>query len=229
MTTNTTRGIFITLEGVDAAGKSSHVEALKTHLEQTTGKEVIMTREPGGTKLANELRNLVKTWEMSPATELLLLNGARQDHLENVILPALAAGKVVLCDRFTDSTYAYQGGAKSFPVAKIAQLENWVQNGLKPDLTLYFDVPLSVSKSRRDTRGESSDRMEDAMDANFQALRDVYTNIAKHEPGRVKTIDGTPSIEAVRQSVFATTDEFILRRQQSLGLANTSPTKSRKP
>lgn len=213
-------GIFITLEGVDAAGKSSHVEALKSHLEQTTGKKVIMTREPGGTDLANEIRAIVKTRPMSAATELLLLNAARQDHIENVISKALQEGHIVLCDRFTDSTYAYQGGAKSFDMDKIAILEQWVQEGLTPDMTLYFDVPLAVSKSRRETRGEASDRMEDAMDANFNALRDVYLEIAKNDPERVVTIDGTPSLENVRKSVISHIDDFILHHSINAALSD---------
>lgn len=202
-------GLFITLEGVDAAGKTSHVEAIKDYIEKTTGKTVVMTREPGGTPLANEIRTLVKTKEMSAATELLLLNAARQDHIENVILPALESGHVVVCDRFTDSTYAYQGGAKQFSMDKIEQLEHWVQNGLSPDMTMYFDVNLKTSKERRDTRGESSDRLEDAMDANFTALRNVYLSIAEKEPNRVKKIDGSPSLEVVRDNVLSIVGSLI--------------------
>jgi dTMP kinase len=206
-------GLFITLEGADAAGKSSHVEAIKTHLEQTTGKHVIMTREPGGTPLAEEIRMLVKGREMSPATETLLLNAARQDHLDRVIRPALAAGHVVVCDRFTDSTYAYQGGVKKFSMDKITALKDWVQEGLQPDLTLYFDVPLEVSKARRDLRGEASDRLEDAMDANFNALRDVYLAMADGHQQRVVVINGIPPLDVVRQSVVQTLDRFLLKRK----------------
>lgn len=208
-----TPGFFVTLEGADAAGKSSHVEAIKAYLEQATGRTVVMTREPGGTPLAEQLRTLVKTQDMSPATETLILNAARQDHLDKVIRPALAAGQVVVCDRFTDSTYAYQGGVKKFPIDKITALKDWVQEGLQPDLTLYFDVPLHVSKARRNLRGEASDRLEDAMDANFNALRDMYLSLAEGHPQRMVVIDGSPSMEQVRGAVVQTLDRFLLRKK----------------
>lgn len=203
------KGFFITLEGVDAAGKSSHLEALKEYLEKTTGRQVVLTREPGGTPLAEQLRLIVKTQEMSPETETLLLNAGRKDHLENVILPAIAEGKIVLCDRFSDSTFAYQGGGKKMTFEKVNAIKEWTQEGVEPDLTLYFDVPLEVSKARREKRGEASDRFEEALDANFQALRDVYIKLAKANAHRIKVVDGTEALESVRSAVLNHINAFL--------------------
>lgn len=207
-----TQSLFITLEGVDAAGKSSHVEAICEHIQNRTGREVIMTREPGGTPLAEQLRDLVKNVDMSVETETLLLNAGRQDHIDRVIKPALTDGKIVVCDRFTDSTYAYQGGAKGLDKDKINTLRDWVQGNLEPELTLYFDVPLEVSKSRRDSRGEADDRLEQAMDANFTSLRQAYLQLADKNPHRIIVIDGTPDITQVRQNVLQAVDRFLLNQ-----------------
>jgi dTMP kinase len=197
-----TKGLFITLEGVDAAGKSSHLRSIQAYLQKATGKSVLLTREPGGTPLAEQLRAIVKTQEMSPETATLLLNAGRRDHIEKVIRPHLESGGVVLCDRFTDSTFAYQGGAMGLSLEKIESLKEWTQEGLNPDLTLYFDVPLEVSKQRREKRGEANDKLEDALDANFTALRNVYLKLAEQEPGRIKVIDGSPTIEQVSRVVL---------------------------
>lgn len=207
-----TQSLFITLEGVDAAGKSSHVEAICEHIQNRTGREVIMTREPGGTPLAEQLRDLVKNVDMSVETETLLLNAGRKDHIDRVIKPALTDGKIVVCDRFTDSTYAYQGGAKGLDKDKINTLRDWVQGNLEPELTLYFDVPLEVSKSRRDSRGEADDRLEQAMDANFTSLRQAYLQLADKNPHRIIVIDGTPDITQVRQNVLQAVDRFLLNQ-----------------
>jgi dTMP kinase len=194
-------GLFITIEGADGAGKSTHMDEIIAHLARVTHREIVRTHEPGGTPLAEQIRTLVKTVDMSPATETLLLNAARSDHLERVILPALSRGAVVVCDRFTDSTRAYQGGVKGFPTSKIIELEDWTLGGLQPDMTLYFDVPLEVSRARRQHRNEGGDRLETEMDANFQALRDAYLHIAQEQPKRVVVIDGTPSVQQVFQQI----------------------------
>lgn len=203
---------FITLEGADAAGKSSQLEDIKKFIELNTGREVVMTREPGGTELANKIRHLIKNDDMSPATETLLLNASRQEHLDVVIKPALNDGKIVLCDRFTDSTYAYQGGLKNFPVEKITSLKDWVQEGLEPDLTLYFDVELAISKNRRKLRGVANDRLETAMDKNFNSLRNVYLDIAQKEPKRFVVINGNSPIESVRLEVMSRLGDFLKDR-----------------
>jgi dTMP kinase len=205
---NKPKNIFLTFEGVDGAGKSSHIDAVVLRLTEQ-GHDVVVTREPGGTALAESIRDLVKNRDMSPATETLLLNAARQDHIERVIKPALNAGKTVVCDRFTDSTFAYQGGAKKLPEEKILALENWVQNGLSPDITLYFDVPLKVSKERRQLRGEASDRLEKSLDENFELLRQAYLDRLKQSPERIKLIDGRPSIDIVRSNVFFEIDQAL--------------------
>ncbi|CAG0968438.1 partial dTMP kinase, partial [Anaerolineae bacterium] len=138
------RGQFITLEGVDGAGKSTHIPTI-ANLLRSKGHEVLVTREPGGTPLGEKLRELLLHESMHPETETLLMFAARREHLELVILPALARGAVVLSDRFTDATFAYQFGGRGVAANKVRQLESWVQEGLQPDLTLLFDVPVAVS------------------------------------------------------------------------------------
>ncbi|MGE5793276.1 MAG: dTMP kinase, partial [Bacteroidota bacterium] len=141
------RGTFITLEGIDGAGKSSHVGWLAERLRRP-GRDVVVTREPGGTPMGEKLRDLLLHDAMDVGTETLLVFAARQEHLARVIHPALVRGSWVVCDRFTDATFAYQGGGRGFPAAKLETLEDWVQEGLQPDLTLFFDVPVSVGQAR---------------------------------------------------------------------------------
>ena len=142
------RGRFLSLEGIDGAGKSSHIDALAAWL-RSHGREVVLTREPGGTPLAEALRELVLNEPMDPLTESLLVFAARRDHLQRVIEPALARGAIVLCDRFTDATFAYQGGGRGFDAGVLSQLELWVQQGRQPDLTLWFDLPPALGAERR--------------------------------------------------------------------------------
>ena len=142
------RGRFITFEGIDGAGKSSHIEALAAWL-RAQGQRVLTTREPGGTPLAEALRELLLHKPMDALTESLLVFAARRDHLATVIEPALAAGTTVLCDRFTDATFAYQGGGRGFDLAVLSQLEAWVQQGRQPDLTLWFDLDPHLAAQRR--------------------------------------------------------------------------------
>ncbi|MDE2456006.1 MAG: dTMP kinase, partial [Burkholderiales bacterium] len=141
-------GRFVTFEGIDGAGKSSHIEALAGWL-RGRGHEVVMTREPGGTALAERVRELVLHEPMDALTECLLVFAARRDHLRACIEPALERGATVLCDRFTDASFAYQGGGRGLSVAVLAQLETWVQQGRQPDLTLWFDLPPVAAAARR--------------------------------------------------------------------------------
>ena len=141
-------GRFVTFEGIDGAGKSSHIEALAAWL-RARGHAVLVTREPGGTALAEQLRELVLHAPMDALTEALLVFAARRDHLVTQIEPALARGDTVLCDRFTDATFAYQGGGRGFDAGVLAQLEAWVQQGRQPDLTLWFDLPAAMAAERR--------------------------------------------------------------------------------
>lgn len=187
-------GKFITLEGIDGAGKSSHVGWLADRL-RTKAKEVVATREPGGTPLGERVRELLLHEPMDVATETLLVFAARQEHLVRVIRPALARGAWVVSDRFADATFAYQGGGRGFPAAKLEMLEAWVQEGLQPDLTLYFDVPVMLGQARLNAAQSSQDRFEREGTAFHERVRAVYHTRAREFPGRFRVIDasGTPS------------------------------------
>lgn len=192
---NAARGRFITLEGVDGAGKSTHIPYIEAQL-RARGFEPVVTREPGGTKVGERLRDLLLHEPMQADTELLLMFAARAEHLATVILPALAAGRWVLCDRFTDATYAYQGGGRALDLRRIGVLESWVHGGMQPDLTLLFDVPLSVARARSAER--AADRFESEQDAFFQRVRQGYLDRAGADPGRMRLIDASVSIDEVR-------------------------------
>ena len=193
-----TRGKFITVEGLDGAGKTTHLSWLKTLLEQR-GVDVRLTREPGGTHLGETLRSLVlsPTQKLHPETETLLMFAARRAHLDEVILPALAAGSWVLCDRFTDATFAYQAGGSGVAWNKVALLEEWVQEGLQPDLTLYFDVAPAVAKARAGAV-RSPDRFEQERESFHGAVRSAYLRRAREYPARIRVIDANGSVEEVR-------------------------------
>ena len=195
------RGKFITLEGIDGAGKSSHVEWLVRLLEER-GIGVRATREPGGTALGERLRELLldRGQRLAPETETLLMFAARREHVETVIEPALAAGAWVLCDRFTDATYAYQAGGSGVAWAKIATLEQWVHPGLEPDLTLLFDVDPEIGRQRA-RQGKTADRFEREEHAYFQRVREAYLRRARAAPGRARVIDAGGSVSAVRQAL----------------------------
>lgn len=195
------RGRFITFEGIDGAGKSSHIEAMAEWL-RAQGHRVALTREPGGTPLAETLRELVLHRPMDALTESLLVFAARRDHLEGVIEPALAAGTTVLCDRFTDATFAYQGAGRGFDLAVLAQLEAWVQQGREPDLTLWFDVPPEVAAARR-VVARVPDRFESEQVAFFDRVRAGYAARAAGAPRRIVRIDGTGAREEVWARVLA--------------------------
>ena len=195
-------GRFITFEGIDGAGKSSHIEAAAEAL-RAQGRSVCCTREPGGTALAEALRELFLSREMDALTEALLVFAARRDHLRCVIEPALAQGQVVLCDRFTDATMAYQGFGRGFDLGVLAQLEAWVQAGRQPDRTLWFDVPAAVAAARR-AAARAPDRLEREDLAFCDRVRAGYAARAEAAPQRFVTIDATASMDAVRTRVLAT-------------------------
>ncbi|MGY0194903.1 dTMP kinase [Leptothrix sp. BB-4] len=190
-------GCFITIEGIDGAGKTSHVEAIAQRW-QARGLEVLRTREPGGTPLAETLRSLVLEQAMDPLTEALLVFAARRDHTEQVIRPALARGAVVLCDRYTDATFAYQGGGRGFDLAVLAQLETWVQQGLQPDLTLWFDLPAELAAQRRGA-ARAPDRFEREQVDFFNAVRAGYARREAADPQRVRRLDASGTPEQVAQ------------------------------
>jgi dTMP kinase len=183
------RGRFITFEGIDGAGKSSHIEALAAWLRER-GHAVQVTREPGGTPLAERLRDLVLHQPMDALTESLLVFAARRDHLATAIEPALAAGITVLCDRFTDASFAYQGGGRGFDREVLAQLESWVQQGRQPDLTLWFDLPPALAAQRR-AAARAPDRFESQDLAFFERVHAAYAARAAAQPARFARLDAS--------------------------------------
>ena len=198
------RGKFITLEGMDGAGKSTHIPNIIAALK-TRGVEVVSTREPGGTRLGEQLRTLLLHDTMHPETETLLMFAARREHIANVIEPALKRCAYVLSDRFTDATYAYQCGAKGVARSKIKQLEKWVQGSLQPDLTLLFDVPVEISMKRLTTAREP-DKFEREDAQFFEKLRQSYLTRAKENPTRFRVIDANQALDKIKVLV----EEIIL-------------------
>lgn len=195
----TMTGKFITLDGVDGAGKSTHLGFVADWLRQQ-GREVIVTREPGGTPLGETLRELLLHREMDADTELLLMFAARQAHLAQLILPALARGAWVLSDRFTDASYAYQCGGRGIAVERIAVLETWVQRGFAPDLTLLFDVPSEVAEARR-SAARTADRFEREADPFFNRVRQAYLDRAQADPKRIRVLDARHSIAQLQTEI----------------------------
>ena len=191
------RGRFVTFEGIDGAGKSSHIDALADWL-RARGHAVVVTREPGGTALAERLRELVLHSPMDPMSEALLVFAARRDHLVNLIEPALARGDTVLCDRYTDATFAYQGAGRGFDLGVLAQLESWVQQGRQPDLTLWFDLPPQVAAERR-AAARVPDRFEQQDTAFFARVRHGYAERMAQAPQRFVRLDA----DADRAAVWA--------------------------
>ena len=195
------KGQFITLEGGEGVGKSTNLHFIRHWLEQR-GQLVTVTREPGGTEVAEAIRNLLLTQHEEPlavSTELLLMFAARAQHLQQLIRPALAEGRWVLCDRFTDATYAYQGGGRGVETETIAWLENWVQGELRPDLTLVLDAPIDIGMQRAKHRGEL-DRFESEQRAFFERIRQCYLKRAAQYPQRYRVIDASlPLAEVQRQ------------------------------
>lgn len=192
-------GRFITFEGIDGAGKSSHLAAFVQTL-RARGHTVHLTREPGGTPLAEAIRGWVLEQPMSMQVETLLVFAARQDHLDTVIRPALARGEWVVCDRFTDSTVAYQGGGRGMAMAQIEQLESWVHGDLQPDRTYLFDLPPTLAAQRR-SAVRSADRFEALDEAFFQRVRQAYLQRAAQTGTRFCIIDATQSIEKISKQL----------------------------
>lgn len=205
-------GLFITLEGPEGAGKSTNREYLAQRLREQ-GIEVLLTREPGGTPLAERIRELLLTPSdeaMAADTELLLVFAARAQHLARVIRPALARGVVVLCDRFTDATYAYQGGGRGLPEARIAELECFVQGDLRPDLTLVFDLPVEVGLQRAEARGRL-DRFEQEAHGFFEAVRQAYLRRAASAPDRYRIVNAAQSLVDVQRALDSLLPELLER------------------
>jgi len=195
-------GLFITLEGPEGAGKSTNRDWLAARLREA-GADVVLTREPGGTRLGERIRALLlEPGEpaLSAQAELLLIFAARAQHLAEVIRPALARGALVLCDRFTDATYAYQGGGRGLPMPSIAALEQQVQGDLRPDLSLIFDLPVEVGLARAAQRG-SADRFEREGAVFFEAVRQTYLNRANAQPERYRLINAAQPLDKVQQAL----------------------------
>ena len=193
-------GKFITLEGVDGAGKSTHLDWLVGHL-RSKGRTVVQTREPGGTPLGEKLRELLLHEPMHLETEALLMFAARREHLEAVIKPALARGDWVVCDRFTDASFAYQGGGRGLATARLAVLENWVQDGFQPDLTLLFDLPVDIAAERMAGAARELDRFEQEQADFHERVRAAYLRRAAEMPARMRVIDSGQSIEHIKKQL----------------------------
>lgn len=197
-----TRGKFITFEGIDGAGKSTHL-AFVADLLREAGRTVIVTREPGGTPLGEKLRELLLHEKMHLETEALLMFAARREHLAEVIEPALARGDWVISDRFTDASFAYQGGGRKLALSKLEALEQWVHPNLQPDLTLLFDVPLDVARARLDAAREP-DKFEREKADFFAATRNEYLRRAAEFPQRFHVIDSTRAIPEIQEDLTKT-------------------------
>jgi dTMP kinase len=196
-------GRFITIEGIEGAGKSTQLSYIQQYLEKHN-KTVVVTREPGGTELSEKIRDLLLTPmpdAMAADTELLLMFAGRAEHVAKVIKPALARGDWVLSDRFTDATFAYQGGGRGVSEQRIQQLLEWTLGDLKPDLTLLFDLNVELGQQRVEKRNEAIDRFEQEKIDFFQRIRDCYLQIASREPERVRVIDSSETIAAIQQQL----------------------------
>jgi len=206
-------GKFITLEGIEGVGKTSNLRYINEQLA-SAGHDCVVTREPGGTKLGEALRGLLLSHaedEMSPDAELLMMFAARAEHLSKVILPALEMGQTVLCDRFTEATYAYQGGGRQLDVDKISKLEDWVQGELRPDLTIILDAPVEIGRARAGSRSEP-DRIEKEHDEFFQRVRKAYIEMAGHYPHRICLVDASKELSAVQKQIHEQLIEYGIIR-----------------
>lgn len=204
-------GKFISIEGIEGAGKSTQLSFIQSYLEQQ-GKTVVVTREPGGTKLGEQIRELLLTPRdegMSHDAELLLMFAARAEHLEQVIKPALIRGDWVLCDRFVDATFAYQGGGRGINEKRIESIADWTLRNIHTDLTLLFDLPVEVGQERVLKRSLDKDRFEQEKAAFFEKIRQCYLDRAGKEPERLKVIDASQNIEHIQQQVIAVLTELL--------------------
>ena len=195
-------GKFITIEGSEGVGKSSNIAFIENYLKQV-GKNIVLTREPGGTELGEQLRGILldaRNKSISDDTELLLMFAARAQHLDQVIRPALAEGKWVICDRFTDATYAYQGGGRGIPESRIESLENWVQNELQPDITFLLDMSVEDGLKRAGQRSEP-DRFEQEKMEFFNNVRATYLARAKKYHDRFRVINAAPTLDVVQKQI----------------------------
>ncbi|HSC76375.1 MAG TPA: dTMP kinase [Pseudomonadales bacterium] len=205
-----TKGKFITIEGGEGVGKSTNIACVEKFLHSQS-VAFIKTREPGGTPLAEELRDILlapREEKVCEKTELLLMFAARAQHLQQVIMPALEQGIWVICDRFTDATYAYQGGGRGLSMDTIAALENLVQEGLQPDLTLLLDVDVQTGLTRLNDR-PATDRFEREQKDFFEAVRTMYRQRAQHDPQRFRIIDASQTLDAVQVDIIATLTAFV--------------------
>ncbi len=204
------RGRFITLEGSEGSGKSTNLNYIHQRLQQA-GIDVVLTREPGGTPLGESIRELLldhRQQAMASDTELLLMFAARAQHLNELIIPALDAGKWVLCDRFTDATYAYQGAGRGIANERIALLEQWVQGALRPDLTFFLDLPVAQGLARAGERAEL-DRFEREEIDFFERVRQGYLSQAAEEPQRYRVVDASPALPEVQAQLDHIIDEIL--------------------
>lgn len=196
------RGLFITFEGPEGAGKSTNLQLFAAALRES-GCDPLLTREPGGTPIAEKIREVLLSHHDEPMcsdAELLLMFAARAQHIDRLIRPALDRGQVVISDRFTDATYAYQGGGRGIAVQRIAALEEWVQGPLRPDLTIVFDVPVAVGMQRARARSEL-DRFEVEQTAFFEAVRQAYLERAVADPGRYRVVDASGTLDQVAEAM----------------------------
>ena len=204
------QGRFITVEGTEGVGKSTNMAFIESWLKES-GKELVITREPGGTVLGEKLRGVLldaKEQSMCDDTELLLMFAARAQHLQEVILPALESGKWVLCDRFTDSTYAYQGGGRGIELSRIAELEQWVQGDRRPDMTIILDLPVAIGLERAGKRS-APDRFELEKHGFFNNVRDAFLARAIENPKRYAVIDASPALDQVQQSIQSVLEKLV--------------------
>lgn len=214
----TTRGYFITLEGIEGAGKSTMLQCVQ---ETLTAASIpyIQTREPGGTLLAERIRNVLLDVTQEPISadaELLLMFASRAQHIQQVILPTLCEEKWLISDRFTDATYAYQGGGRGIPELRISQIEDWVQGGLQPDCTILLDLPVEVGRARMKKRNAGSqDRIEQEQQEFFERVRAAYLERARQNPTRYEVIDANQPMAVVEQAVRAIIERLIEKKRQS--------------
>lgn len=210
------RGRFITIEGGEGGGKSTNIEHICRRL-RAAGIEVVETREPGGTPISESIRELLldhKQQKMTDDTELLLMFAARSQHISQVIQPALDQGQWVVCDRFTDASYAYQGGGRGIAHERIAQLEQWVQGDFRPDLTLLLDLPVALGLERAGQRSEP-DRFERERLDFFERVRNRYLQMAEQEPGRYRVINAAEPLPTVKAQIDRVFDEYLTSPAQA--------------
>lgn len=200
------KGKFITFEGIDGAGKSTHVETISAYL-RAKGKTVVTTREPGGTPLGERLRELLLHEPMHLETEALLMFASRREHIDQLIAPALERGDWVISDRFTDASFAYQGGGRQLPTHKLDILEQWVHADFQPHLTLLFDVPLDVARARLDNT-RTLDKFEREKQDFFEKVRDAYLQRAAQFPQRIRVVDSTQPLAKVTQQLEHLIDQL---------------------